>query len=77
MQAEMTHPVISAYQIFGYPYPYPRTMLNCNRCSEPIREGDMYWEQPNGSNICEGCIYNMAREDILMYFGCTRFEATA
>lgn len=40
----------------------------CTKCGEPICEDDRYWDSRDGC-ICEDCLYEMRREEILEMCG--------
>ena len=61
----------------GCPYaPESPVVKTCDRCGEPIRAGDEYYEKLDGDILCECCTDNMgASREALKYFGCIRYVA--
>lgn len=49
--------------------PEPPAVHTCDRCSEPIRSGDKFIEEPDGDILCESCLDNMTVDDLLRELG--------
>lgn len=51
--------------------PEPPTVCVCDKCSEPVRAGDVYYEEPGGEILCQGCIEEMDTHALLCHLGCS------
>jgi hypothetical protein len=57
--------------------PDPPEFGKCDRCGEPVFDGDEYYEEPDGDVLCESCADNMTTSDALRYMGCKILTAEA
>ena len=45
-----------------------KAIYTCTTCGNPIHDGDMYWDSQEGC-ICEDCLDEMSRKEILELCG--------
>ena len=51
--------------------PEPPIIHTCDECHEPVRAGDIYFEERGGEILCQTCVENMDTYELLIHFGCT------
>jgi len=57
--------------------PEREKVYTCYLCGEPIRDGEDYYEVPEGWDVCEGCIDDMSRRELMEFFGSVSKTAEA